>query len=72
MIFATGSIIGAMLAGWSSSNKFSMLGASRAGSQMISYEAVIGLSLVGAVMAFGTASMKGIHGLRSRSPGMVS
>ena len=44
IVFAFGgmSIIGAMLAGWSSSNKFSMLGALRAGSQMISYELVMG------------------------------
>ena len=40
IVFAFGgmTIIGAMLAGWSSANKFSMLGALRAGSQMISYE----------------------------------
>ena len=35
-------IIGAMLAGWSSDNKFSLLGALRAGSQMISYELIMG------------------------------
>jgi len=36
------SIIGAMLAGWSSANKFSLLGALRAGSQLISYDVVMG------------------------------
>ena len=39
-------IIGAMLAGWSSNNKFSMLGALRAGCQMISSELVIGLTVL--------------------------
>ena len=40
-----------MLAGWSSSNKFSMLGALRAGSQMISYELAMGFALVCVLMA---------------------
>jgi NADH-quinone oxidoreductase subunit H len=40
-------IIGTMLAGWSSSNKFSLLGALRAGSQMISYELIMGLTVLG-------------------------
>ena len=49
VVFAFGgiTIIGAMLAGWSSNNKFSLLGALRAGSQMISYELVMGLTVLG-------------------------
>ena len=47
-------IIGAMLAGWSSDNKFSLLGALRAGSQMISYELVIGLTILGLILIYGT------------------
>ena len=47
-------IIGAMLAGWSSSNKFSLLGALRAGSQMISYELVLGLTVLGLILIYGT------------------
>ena len=56
IVFAFGgmSIIGAMLAGWSSSNKFSMLGALRAGSQMISYELVMGLTVLGLILIYGT------------------
>jgi NADH-quinone oxidoreductase subunit H len=54
------SIIGAMLAGWSSSNKFSMLGASRAGSQMISYELVMGLTVLGLILIYGTLDLSAI------------
>jgi len=47
-------IIGAAIAGWSSDNKFSLLGGLRASSQMVSYEVAMGLSLVGAFMTYGT------------------
>jgi NADH-quinone oxidoreductase subunit H len=50
-------IIGTMLAGWSSSNKFSLLGALRAGSQMISYELVLGLTVLGLVLIAGTVNL---------------
>jgi NADH-quinone oxidoreductase subunit H len=59
IVFAFGgmSIIGAMLAGWSSSNKFSMLGAVRSGSQMISYELVMGLTVLGLILIYGTVDL---------------
>jgi NADH-quinone oxidoreductase subunit H len=62
IIFAFGglTVIGAMLAGWSSSNKFSMLGALRAGSQMISYELVMGLTVLGLVLIYGTVDLTDI------------
>jgi NADH-quinone oxidoreductase subunit H len=47
-------IIGAAIAGWSSDNKFSLLGGLRASSQMVSYEVAMGLSLVGAFMTYGS------------------
>lgn len=50
-------IIGSMLAGWSSNNKFSLLGGLRAGSQMISYELVIGLTVLGLLLIFGTVDL---------------
>jgi NADH-quinone oxidoreductase subunit H len=53
-------VIGAMLAGWSSSNKFSMLGALRAGSQMISYELVMGLTVIGLILIYGTVDLMDI------------
>jgi NADH-quinone oxidoreductase subunit H len=55
--FAGISIIGAMLAGWSSNNKFSLLGALRAGSQMISYEVVMALTLLGLILIYGTVDL---------------
>jgi NADH-quinone oxidoreductase subunit H len=62
IVFAFGgvSVIGAMLAGWSSSNKFSLLGALRAGSQMISYELVLALTLLGLVLIYGTVDLDDI------------
>jgi len=50
-------IVGAAIAGWSSDNKFSLMGALRAASQMVSYEVTIGLSLVGAMMVYGTVRL---------------
>jgi NADH-quinone oxidoreductase subunit H len=62
VVFAFGglSIIGAMLAGWSSDNKFSLLGALRAGSQLISYELVMGLTILGLILIFGTVDLSSI------------
>ena len=55
--FSGMTIIGAMLAGWSSNNKFSLLGAIRAGSQMISYEVVLALTVLGLVLVLGTIDL---------------
>ena len=62
VVFAFGglSIIGAMLAGWSSDNKFSLLGALRAGSQMISYELIMGLTVLGLILIYGTVDLDSI------------
>ena len=59
IVFAFGgmTIIGAMLAGWSSANKFSLLGALRAGSQMISYELILGLTVLGLILIYGTLDL---------------
>ncbi|HRZ42263.1 MAG TPA: NADH-quinone oxidoreductase subunit NuoH [Bacteroidales bacterium] len=46
-----------VLAGWSSNNKYALLGAMRGASQMLSYEVFMGLSLMGVVMMTGSFSM---------------
>ena len=53
-------VIGSMLAGWSSNNKFSMLGAIRSASQMISYELVMGLTVVGLILIYGSVDLTAI------------
>jgi len=53
-------VIGSMLAGWSSNNKFSMLGAVRSASQMISYELVMGLTILGLILIYGTVDLVSI------------
>src|SRR5207248_9015407 len=50
-------IVGAAIAGWASDNKFSLMGALRAASQMVSYEVTLGMSLVGAMMIYGTVRL---------------
>ena len=49
-----------VLAGWSSDSKYSLLGALRGGSQMISYELALGLALIGPIILAGTLSLRGI------------
>jgi NADH-quinone oxidoreductase subunit H len=49
-----------VLAGWASNNKYSLIGAIRGASQMISYEVFMGLSLMGVVMLSGSFSMHDI------------
>jgi len=58
--FASLSVYGIILAGWSSNNKFSMLGGIRGCSQMISYELIVGLALIGLFMVFGTLKLDSI------------
>jgi NADH-quinone oxidoreductase subunit H len=53
-------VYGIMIGGWASNNKFSLLGAIRASSQMISYELSMGLALIALIMMTGTLSVKEI------------
>jgi len=53
-------VYGIALAGWSSNNKYSLLGSLRASSQMISYELSLGLSLVGVLILAGSFSLREI------------
>jgi NADH-quinone oxidoreductase subunit H len=50
-------VYGIMIGGWASNNKFSLLGAIRASSQMISYEVAMGISIIALVMTTGTLSL---------------
>lgn len=53
-------VLGILLAGWSSNNKFTLIGALRSGAQMVSYELSIGLSILTMVAFAGTMSIPGI------------
>jgi NADH-quinone oxidoreductase subunit H len=50
-------VVGATLAGWSSDNKYSLLGGLRAAGQMVSYEVTLGLTVIGALMVYGTLQL---------------
>ncbi len=51
-------VYGIMIGGWASNNKFSLMGAVRAASQMVSYEVAMGLSIIALIMMTGTLSLK--------------
>ena len=65
-------VYGIALAGWSSNNKYSLMGGLRSAAQMISYELSLGLSLIGVILLAGTLDLteivklqSGWHGLRA-------
>ena len=53
-------VYGIMIGGWASNNKYSLLGAMRASSQMISYEIAMGLAVIALLMSTGTLSLRDI------------
>lgn len=61
-------VYGIALAGWSSNNKYSLMGGLRSSAQMISYELAMGASVIGAVMLAGTLDLNGIIEAQTRSP----
>jgi len=60
-------VYGIIIGGWASNNKYSLMGAMRAGSQMISYELAMGLSIISIIMMSGSLSLKEIA---IQQPGM--
>jgi len=60
-------VYGIMIGGWASNNKFSLMSAMRAASQMISYEVAMGLSIIALLMMTGTLSLREIS---AQQPGM--
>jgi len=59
-------VYGIALAGWSSNNKYSLMGGLRSSAQMISYELALGLSLIGVMLLAGTLDLGRIVELQSR------
>lgn len=51
------SVYGIVLAGWSSNNKYAMMGGMRSSAQMVSYELALGLALIGPIMIAGSMSL---------------
>jgi NADH-quinone oxidoreductase subunit H len=54
------SVIGVLIAGWASANKYSLMGAIRAAGQLIAYELPMVLAVVGVVIQAGTMNLQGI------------
>jgi NADH-quinone oxidoreductase subunit H len=67
LVFALGSlgIYGTALAGWSSNNKFALLGGLRASAQSVSYEIALGLTVVGMLMIGGSTELSALVGQQS-------
>ncbi len=57
LAIASTGILGMILGGWSSDNRFGIIGAQRAMNQLVSYEMALGLSLIGPLLVYGTMEM---------------
>lgn len=65
-------VYGVVLAGWGSGSKYPLLGGVRASAQMISYEAAMGLAIVGAVLHGQTLSTRGMVNAQGPWEGITS
>jgi NADH-quinone oxidoreductase subunit H len=59
------SVIGVLMAGWASANKYSLIGGLRAAGQLIAYELPLVLAVVGVVIQAGTLNLQGIVGAQA-------
>lgn len=59
-------LYGVLLAGWSSGSKYPLIGAVRASAQLLSYEATLGLAVIGAVIQSGSLSTRTIVDIQSQ------
>ena len=64
-------VYGVALSGWSSNNKYSLLGALRASAQVISYELALGLSVIGVILRSQSFRLRDIVGVQAKH-GMLS
>ncbi len=62
--FASLASFGAVLGGWASNNNWSFLGGLRASAQMLSYEVVMGLNIIGVIMVYGTLRLSEIGAMQ--------
>lgn len=62
MGFVSIGVYGIMVGGWSSNNKYSLFGAIRASSQMISYELAMGICIITIVMMTGSLNLRNVVG----------
>ena len=63
------SVLGILMAGWASANKYSLIGGLRAAGQLIAYELPLVLAVVGVVIQAGTMSLQGI--VRAQAEGEI-
>ena len=65
-------VLGVLMAGWASANKYSLMGGLRAAGQLIAYELPLVLAVVAVVVQAGTMSLVGIVEAQARGPGSPS
>ncbi len=66
MAIASISVYGIVLAGWSSNNKYAMLGGMRSSAQMVSYELALGLAFVGPILMANSMSLVDIVNMQKQ------